>query len=152
IRRRNYLVSPGRPMVADLRYAVRLYVRTPTASAIAVAVIAVAIGALATFLSLYSDLMHSSRSEFAGGGEIVTVAMSDGVVFDEISLRLIDAIDAEVTSLDTVAGSMYRDQSVVLEGEQTQLKIEFVTDRYFPGFSPRLFLGRPLSAEDHSQG
>src|SRR5690606_9887417 len=136
-------------MLTDLRYAVRLYVRTPVSSAVAVAVIAVAMGAVATFLSLYNDLMYGSQSEFEGGGEIITVAMSDGVMFDEISLRLIDTIDAEVHALDSVAGSMYREQPVLLEGEQTQLKIEFVTDRYFPDFRPRLLLGLPFNDLDH---
>jgi len=139
-------------MLTDLRYAVRLYVRTPVSSAVAVAVIAVAMGAVATFLSLYNDLMYGSQSEFEGGGEIITVAMSDGVMFDEISLRLIDTIDAEVHALDSVAGSMYREQPVLLEGEQTQLKIEFVTDRYFPDFRPRLLLGLPFNDLDHSPG
>lgn len=134
----------------DVRHAFRLYLRTPVASAIAVLVIAVAMAAVATFLSLYNDLRFNSQSEFERGADIITVAMSDGVVFDEISLRLVDAINTEVDSLSTLAGSMYWDQTVVLDGEQTQLKIEFVTDRYFPDFRKRILLGRPLNAQDYS--
>lgn len=139
-----------RGMLADLRYAVRLYIRTPAASAVAVSVIAVAMAAVATFLSLYNDLVFDSQSEFEHGGELITVAMSDGVVFDEISLRLINEINAQVSSLNSIAGSMLRDQAVVLHDDQTQLKIEFVTDRYFTDIRPRLLLGRPFGAQDHS--
>lgn len=123
------------------------------ASGIAIVVMAVAMAAVATFLSLYNDLVYSSQSEFdTRGGEIITVAISNGDEFDEISLRILDAINTEVDSLDMVAGSMYQDQTVAIAGEQSQLKIEFVTDLYFPGLSPRLHLGRPFSAQDHAEG
>ena len=117
------------------------------ASAVVVTVIAVAMAAVATFLSLYNDLVYNSQAEFERGGGLITVAKSDGVaVFDDMSLRLIEAINARVSSLDAIAGTMYSDLSVLLDGEQTGLKIEFVTDRYFPDIRPRLLLGQPFRA------
>jgi len=106
-------------------------------------VIAVAMAAVATFLSLYNDLVYSPRSECERGGELITVAKSDGVVvFDDISARLIDAINHRVSSLDAIAGTMYRDQAVALGTLLAFALVVWLRSEFFgPAVSPGAVAG-----------
>lgn len=57
-----------RGFIADFQHGARLYVRTPGASLIAVAVLAVGMAAVAAFVSLYVDLILKPHPGFEDSG------------------------------------------------------------------------------------
>jgi predicted permease len=134
----------------DLKHALRLYRRTPGASLMVVAVLAVGMAFVAAFLSLYSDLILRPEPGFErGGGRIVSVGWSDGRNAGGLPLDLIDRIAEETTTLQHLAGVMPQQFLIGTDGEQGFG--ELVTRDFFPGMRPRLALGRGFSEEEHNE-
>ncbi len=135
-------------VLEDLKHALRLYRRTPIASLMVVVVLAIGMGFVAAFLSLYSDLILRPEPGFERGGRIVSVGVSDGRrSAGGLPAELIDRISKEVTTLEYVAGSM--PQSFRIGTEREQAIGELVTRDFFPGLRPKMSLGSGFTAEQH---
>ena len=135
-------------LLADCRHAVRLYVRTPFASAIAVAALALGMAFVSAFLSLYTGLALRAPGGFEYGSRLVTLGLTDGDSLDELPLALIERMSEEMTSLDAVAGSATVPPAIDDAGEEVRLDV--ITRDYFPGLRPRLHSGRGFELADHS--
>ena len=136
-------------LIEDLRHALRLYRRTPVASAMVVLVLAIGMAFVAAFLSLYSDLLLRPEPGFErGGGRIVSVGVSDGKRnAGGLPAELIDRMAEEVTTLEALAGSMPQAFKIGSKGE---FGIgELVTKHFFDGLKPKMVLGRGFTLEEH---
>jgi hypothetical protein len=89
----------------DSRHAFRLYARTPVASVIAVVGFAVAMAAVAAFVSLYVDLALRPHSGFEQSSGIMTFGWTDGRWTGGFPPALIDFIADEVATLEAAAGA-----------------------------------------------
>jgi putative ABC transport system permease protein len=138
-----------RGLRADLLHAIRLYRQTPAASLIAVAVLATALATVAAFLALWSDLALKPLPGFERSNDLVTVRQTDGQRSTSLSLDLIEAINADASTVDAMAGVFRAQQFVDRDGERIPVLTELVTKRYFPEARPRLQLGRPFEEADH---
>ncbi len=138
-----------RGLRADLLHAVRLYRQTPAASLIAVAVFATALATVAAFLALWSDLALKPLPGFERSNDLVTVRQTDGQRSTFLSYALIEAINADATTVGSMAGVFPIQQHVDRDGERTEIPTELVTERYFPEVRPRVQLGRPFDEADH---
>lgn len=136
---------------ADLRHAWRLYLKTPASSVLAVAILAAAMAVVSAFLSLWSDLALKPHPGFEASRELVTIGQNDGRQLRGISFNLLERINEEATTIDSIAGIFTTQQYYDRDGEREPLLTELVTSRYFPDIRPRLQFGRPFNAEDHDQ-
>jgi len=137
-------------LVADLRYALRLYRSTPLVSSIAVLVLAIAF--IAAFLSLWSALVQPHPG-FEDARDLVSVRQINGDQYRPISLELIERINAEMRSLDGIAGAaeglVFISDGVMDDREPR--RAELVTRRFFPLLRPHVQLGRGFDERDHQQ-
>jgi hypothetical protein len=80
----------------DIRHALRVYARTPVASALAVVVLAVAMAFVGSFLSLYIDLAFKPHPGFENSGELVTIGQNNGERIASMSAVLVERINDEI--------------------------------------------------------
>jgi predicted permease len=132
---------------ADLKHAFRVYWRTPVASLIAVAVLAIGMAFVSSFLSLYVDLVVRPHQGLDDGGRLVTIGMTNGVRFAGLPLSVIERAVDEVTSLEAVVGIM--PSGVRLEELNEWLGVELVTRGFFDGLRPLLRSGRGIEPAEH---
>ena len=137
-----------RGFLADCKHALRLYLRTPLASLIAIGVLAVGMGFVALFLSLYIDLVLQPHRGFEQPGELVTFGPGDPQNIGTMSKELIDRIASEVTSLEAAAG--IATTQLQIDDEADRRMIELVTPEFFPGLRPKLVLGRGFTEADYA--
>lgn len=136
-------------LVEDVKHALRLYRRTPGASLMVVAVLAIGMAFVTAFLSLYSDLILRPEPGFQRGGRIVSVGWSDGRNAGGIPLELYDRINETSHTLAVVAGTSPTPFRVGVQKEQTMGEI--VTRQFFPGLRPKLALGVGFKESDHAE-
>ncbi|HEU4619978.1 MAG TPA: ABC transporter permease, partial [Gammaproteobacteria bacterium] len=138
-------------LIADLRHAVRQNAATPLSSGLSIALLAVAMAVLTTFLSFWSAMSLTGRAGFARSRELVTVGQNDGRSLGRLSLLLIERMNDEVDSLEAIAGTQSFAQAVV--GEQDQrVETELVTADYFSTLRPAIQIGRSFEPRDHVAG
>ena len=82
-------------MIEDFKHAFRIYRRTPGASLVAVAVLAIGLAAVAAFVSLYVDLILRPHPGFERGSHLITFGWNDGRNAGGLPLALIERIDEE---------------------------------------------------------
>ena len=133
--------------LADLRHALRLYARTPVASVIAIVGCAVAMAAVAAFVSLYTDLVLRPHPGFEQSSRIVTFGWTNGRSTGGMSPELIDDMADQVTTLKAAAGASL--VSFIVGPDREMLPGELVTRGFFPGLRPKLALGRGFEPEEH---
>jgi hypothetical protein len=134
----------------DVRHALRLYLRTPVASAIAVFALAVAIAFVSAFLSLWNDLALQPHPGFEDSGELVTVAMSNGDIMAGTSIALMEDISENVSLVEGVATDQRYFATLLIGSERVDgVPAETVVRRYFPLLRPRMHLGRGFEPPDH---
>ena len=131
---------------ADCRHAVRLYIRTPGASLIAVLVLAVGMAFVGAFLSLYVDLALRPHPGFEQGARIATIARSDGTRLRRIYFG-IERIAEELAAVGAFAAAI--DLSAEVGPERESRTIEMVSAQFFDGLGPRLALGHGFERADH---
>ncbi len=137
-----------RGLLTDCRHALRLYVRTPGSSLIAVAALSIGLACVVAFVSLYIGLGHRAHPGFEDGGRIVSFGWrSNGNVSSSLLASLIHRIAEESTTLEAAAGSAVQGLRVGPDGELASG--EFVTREFFSGLRPRLALGRGFEADEH---
>jgi ABC-type lipoprotein release transport system permease subunit len=133
---------------ADVRHAVRLYARTPGASLVAVAVLAVGIAFIGAFLSLYVDLALRPHPGYEDGGRIATIGQNTGTDLTGITYEAVRRIADEMTSIE--AAAMYQDTTVLAGTDGEQVTASMVSEGFFSGLRPRLALGEGLPDEAHA--
>ena len=134
-------------LIYDWRHAIRLYVRTPGQSLIAIVVLTTAVAFVGAFLSLYVDLVLRPHPGFEQSNQIATVGKSDETEFSGIPYAIIDRIPGEMDSVESAAAVSVTNQQVGPEREDTV--IELVSREFFSGLRPRLAAGRGFLAEEH---
>ena len=137
-------------MLADLKHALRIYRRTPFASGVAVAVLAVAMAFVTAFLSLYVDQVLRPHPGFEQSGRLVTLGQTDGTSMAGLPFPLIGRVAGEMVSLEAAAGVQTR--NLPLGPEAQSAPIDLVTDGFFSGLRPRVALGRGFDATEHEPG
>jgi len=131
-------------LLEDVRHALRIYRRTPGASLLLVAVLAIGMAFVAAFLSLYSDLFLRPPPGFEKGGPIVSFSIAE---FGGMPVDLINRIAEESTTLESAAGTTLQFFKTD-EGKENAFA-ELVTAGFFSGVRPKLALGRGFSREEH---
>jgi hypothetical protein len=76
----------------------KLYARTPSASAAVVVVLAVAVACVGAFVSLYVDQVLRPHAGFEQSGRIVTILRNNGSETGGLPLDLVECIAAESTT------------------------------------------------------
>jgi putative ABC transport system permease protein len=140
---------PASGVLADLRHALRLYARTPASSTFAVAGLAVALAIETAFVSLWNVLELAPHPGFESRRDIVTITRYDGRFSAPLSLDTLERIDAEASTIESVAGVMAARQTFDHEEKSEELMTELVTSGYFEDFGPPVLVGRPFSRADH---
>ena len=140
-----------RSVLADLRHAFRIYLRTPVASALAVVVLAVAMAFVTAFLSMYVDVGIKGHPGFEDSSRLVTIGQTDGRQLAGLPVSVMDLMAEDIRSIDAVGGVILNTLPAIEEG-QTPLAMELVTVDYFPGLRPKLQEGRGLESADHETG
>ena len=131
-------------LLADSKHAFRLYRRTPLASLIAVGVLAIGMAFVGSFLSLYVDLVLRPHPGIENSSRIVSISIRPGA----IRLGLLELMAEEASSLEAVAGV---NSTALATGPEREARfVELVTREFFPGFRPRLAIGRGFEDVDHA--
>jgi predicted permease len=138
---------PG--LLADFRHALRVYARTPFASAIAVLALAVAMAFVSAFLSLWNDLALQPHPGFEDSGRLVTVALSDGDTMAGTSIALMEDMSENIALVEGVTTDQRYFPQVIIDDVRMQVPSETVVWRYFPVLRPRMHIGRGFEPADH---
>lgn len=138
-------------LIADLRHALRQHAATPLSSGLAVALLAVAMAVLTTFVSFWSATSLTGRAGFMRSRELVTVGQNDGRSLMRLSLLLIERVNDEVGSFEAMAGTRDLGQIVVGPPDE-RVETELVSAEYFSTLRPELAIGRGFEARDHLPG
>jgi putative ABC transport system permease protein len=123
-------------VLADLRHALRLYARTPASSAFAVAGLAAALAIETAFVSLWNVLELAPHPGFESRRNLVTITRYDGRLSVGLSLDMLERIDAEASTIESIVGVMTARQTLDHEEKSTELTAELVTRGYFEDFGP----------------
>ena len=134
-------------LLADCRHALRLYVRTPGASLLAVAALAIGMAFFCAFLSLYVDLVLRPHPGFEQSSRIMTIGQNTGTNLSGITYEAVERIDDEMNSLE--AAAMFTNTTVTLIAEEEQARAAMVSEGFFSGLRPRMALGRGFLDEEH---
>ena len=134
-------------MIEDFKHAFRIYRRTPGASLVAVAVLAIGLAAVAAFVSLYVDLILRPHPGFERGSHLITFGWNDGRNAGGLPLALIERIDEESATVEAAAGTV--PLSFGIGPDNTEVVGELVTPEFFGGVRPRLVLGRGFELSEH---
>src|SRR5262245_3282456 len=135
-----------REQFADCKIALRLYLRTPVSSLIAVVVLAVGIAFVSALLSLYVDLVLKPFRGIQDPDRLVTIAFESMTARFELSERL----SQEVTSLEKVVG-IYSRRNFPIGRDGERVTVEFATRGFFDSIRPRLALGRGFEPDEHDR-
>ncbi len=142
-------------LISDLKHAVRLYLKTPWQSVLAMVMLAAAMALVAAMASLWSDLHLGGTPGLADDRGLITIGQRGaggcGGLFSASTLREL----AETSqTLQTVSGA-WRINHIDLEdfaGEPLEGNVEPVMVGYFETLSPIIVRGRGLDAGDFSGG
>jgi hypothetical protein len=93
-------------LLSDCKHAFRLYLKTPVSSLIAVIVLAVGMAFVGAFLSMYVDVLLKPHPGIEDSGRIVTVGLVNGPRFNGLSNSIIERINEEASSLESVVGAI----------------------------------------------
>src|SRR5690606_735103 len=100
------------------------------------------------FVSMYVDLVLRPHPGFEQSGGIVTIGKRDAERMTCVPLELIERMNEEAASIETVAGvNLIGTQVVGADGDQTV--VELVTEQFFSGLLPKIELGRGFEPADH---
>lgn len=141
------IANPADGLMLDVRHAWRLYRRTPGASLIASAVLAIGLAFVFSFLSLYVDLVLRPHPGFENSGGIVTVSLTDGSRYRGVPSSIVPRIADTATSLEGAVG--FSTLPVEHAATREELVAELTTRGFFDVLRPRLSLGRGFASEAH---
>ncbi|MEQ9397759.1 MAG: ABC transporter permease [Longimicrobiales bacterium] len=134
----------------DLRYALRVLVRTPGFTAVAVVTLALGIGANATIFSLVNGLLLRTPPAVEAPDRLVQIARSydDDPRWDNWSWPALRTLRDEGRVFDGVAGYTGRSATVGAGADAEQASVEMVTGNYFGVLGVRPAVGRLLGPDD----
>src|SRR5438132_13439813 len=148
-----------RAVLQDLRYAVRTLSRTPGFSGIALATLAVGIGAVVAVFSvaravLLKPLPYRDPARLVRIGHLVTAApVRPGASF---SPQDFEDLDRDHPGLDAVAAYSYfpnqSGKNLTGAGEPARIVAADVSGAFFPLLGVSAFLGRALAPADDRPG
>lgn len=135
--------------ISDLRHAVHVYLKSPGPTLLAIGGLAVAIAAVSALLAMFTDLTLKPHPGFARASELITISQTDGSRYFNLSLEVLEQLEAESSSLAVVAGVLTKPLTLNSEGELKTATAELVTRAFFSGLQPRVRLGRGFQQVDH---
>lgn len=139
-----------RGIVTDCHHALRLYRRTPGASLIAVAVLAIAIAFVGSFLSLYVDLVLRPHPGFERSEGLTSMGPTLGGSALGIRYDIVERIADEMASVEAAAPIS---GSWTLFGQEgVAATAAMVSEEVSVGLRPRVRLGRGFEPADHAPG
>lgn len=137
-------------LLQDLRFALRVLVRSRTFSVLAVLTVALGVGASTTVFSLLSATVLRPPAGIANPDRVVQVGRHNAGGFDSFAYPFVRAFEGS-TSLGRVAAYTYRGM-VVGEGAASEVRMgQLVTGDYFALLGTPLLAGRPLSGDDEAR-
>lgn len=136
-----------REQLVDCKLALRLYLRTPISSVIAVGVLAVGIAFVTALLSLYVDLALRPFRGIQDSDGLVTIAYVNGSL---LRFDFTERMSEEVTSLESVVG-IRRMENLPLGRDGERVTVEYASRGFFDGIRPQLALGRGFDPSEHDR-
>jgi ABC-type antimicrobial peptide transport system permease subunit len=136
----------ARDLIADARHALRLYIRTPGGTLIAVVGLGIAMATVTAFMSLYVDLVLRPHAGFERAGALVTFGWNDGRNAGGLPLDLINRIEREALTLQAAGTEV---ATYEIGSDREQHIAEAVSAAFFSALRPRLALGRGFERADH---
>jgi len=136
----------------DLRYGIRMLVKNPGFTAIAVITLALGIGANTAIFSVVNAVLLRPLP-YAHSDRLVFLAESSQQIPD-MSMSMADFNDWRATSTAFESTLPYQSNGVTLtgNGQPEELRMRRVTAGLFPTFGVKPILGRPLTPEDDKVG
>lgn len=113
----------------------------------AVVVLAIGLAFVASFLSLYVDLLLRPHPGFERGNPIVTFGWNDGRNAGGLPLPVVERIVEEAVTLEAAAGIQL--QQLQAGPERERVVAELVTREFFDGVRPKMYMGRGFTREEH---
>ena len=132
---------------ADCRHALRLYLRTPGASLIAVSVLAVGMAFVGAFLSLYVDLVLRPEPALEQSRQIATTGQNGGPSLFGLPIEVVDRMTEEMNSIEAVGFA--RNANVLVGPDREQSVVALASTYFFETLRPRLALGRGIAPEEN---
>src|SRR5688572_3687905 len=132
----------------DLRYGLRLWLARPTFAAVAVAALAIAIGANVTIYSVARALVLSPVRGIEAPAGLVEIGAVEEGGFDTMSYPTLRDVAGQVRSLDHVFGFSILPLNVRSSGDTRRATGFLVTENYFEALGVRAAQGRLFTAAD----
>ncbi|MFA5910294.1 MAG: ABC transporter permease [Vicinamibacterales bacterium] len=138
-------------ILSDLRYAVRLLLRTPVFSLTAILSLAIGIAASATIFSLGDALLFSQTAGVRSAGDVIDIGRStEGSGFDNMSHPAFAYLREHSRSLTSMSAVDFGGGPMSLGGNGTSERIfaTMVSANYFDTLGTRVALGRFFRADE----
>ncbi len=137
-------------LLADLRFALRLYGRTPWQSALAVIGLALAMALVSALSSLWSDLYLRGTPGVSDARGLVSLGRGGDLPFVHLSSAMIGELAERSQTLEGVSGAMLfgRLDGAELNDRAFDGRVEPVLPGFFETVRPRLQQGRGLDEAD----
>ena len=147
------MLSPG-TWIEDLRYAVRMLAKSPGFTAVAVATLALGIGANAAIFSVI-DAVLLRPLQYARPGQLVSLSEGNpkaGVADAGMSWPAFLAVQDHNRVFSSAAGFAFHALTLTGHGQPADMSTIAVTPEFFSLFGTKPLLGRALSREDGERG
>ncbi|MGY6588057.1 MAG: ABC transporter permease [Wenzhouxiangella sp.] len=139
-------------VLADLRHAGRLYLKTPWQSLLAVLALATAMALVSTMAGLWSDLHLRSAPGISDDRGLLSLGRRGDFPMANLSAMQIPELNERSQTLESISGSsVFRFlNDGQIDGRPVEGRIEPVLPGYFETLRPRMLLGRGLDNDDHA--
>jgi putative ABC transport system permease protein len=140
-------------LMQDMRYGVRMLVKNPGVTVLAVCALALGIGANAAIFSVADPLLLRPEP-FPNLGRLALMFNKVGTLTDENSLRAPDfeAIRTESRSFEQVAAHANMDANLTGQGDPERVQASKVTPSLFDVLGVKPLLGRAFTAQEGTPG
>lgn len=138
-------------LIADLRHALRLYLKTPWQSLLAILALATAMALVSAMAGLWSDLHLRGTPGVENDRGLITLGRSGDLPYNLGAEAIGELAGASQTLRAITGASVFERLSYIeLEGRPIDGRVETVLPHYFETVQPRLVLGRGLAEDDFS--
>ena len=147
-------VRPLEEFARDVRHSCRTLARRPGFTIVAVATLAIGIGASTAMFTLVNSVLLRPLA-YAEPQRLVWVAerLPNGAEATTTSPRTVTAWRKQSTTFEAIAA--YTDRQLILRdagsGEAAEVRVRLATGEYFPMLGARARLGRALLPGDHEE-
>jgi putative ABC transport system permease protein len=138
-------------LIADLRHALRLYLKTPWQSLLAILALATAMALVSAMAGLWSDLHLRGTPGVENDRGLITLGRTGNVPFARLSAEAVSHLAATSQTLQSISGAALFGWASDIELEERLLegRIEPVLPGYFETIQPQLVAGRGLVETDY---